>query len=156
MQHEQVNERTVALVVKGVKLSARMLAKAMQEFLKKTRDPTFKHGKQSVKSLSKHGTSLADAEIDGTNIASFKRIARKYNIDFALKRDIASIEPSWVVFFKAKDSRAIESAFNEYGKAVMKYKDRKPSMLAKLAKFKELAKNVATPAKNRNRGGIEH
>jgi len=156
LQHEQVNERTVALAIKGVKLTARLLAKAMEEFLKKVSEPTYKHGKQSVKSLSKHGTSLADAEIDGTNIASFKRIARKYNIDFALKKDITSKEPRWVVFFKANDSRAIESAFNEYGRAVMKYKDRQPSMLAKLRKFKELAKNVAAPVKNRSRGGIEH
>jgi hypothetical protein len=156
LQHEQINDRTVALAIKGVKLTARLLAKAMQEFLKMLNEPNYKHGKQSVSSLSKHGTSLADAEIDGTNIASFKRIAHKYNIDFALKKDTASREPRWIVFFKAKDSRAIESAFNEYGRAVMKYKDRKPSIIAKLQKFKELAKNVAAPVKNRNRGGIEH
>jgi len=153
---EQVNERSVALAIKGVKLTARMLAKAMKEFLKKACEPTFKHGKQSVRSLSRDGTSLADAEIDGTNIASFKKIARKYNIDFALKRDISSEQPRWIVFFKAKDSRAIESAFNEYGRAVMKYQSRKPSMLAKLRKFKELARNAVAPARNRNRGGIEH
>jgi hypothetical protein len=153
--HEQINDRSVALSVKAAKLTGRLLAKAMQNFLKKLRSPHYKQGKQSVKSLTKQGASLADAEIDGTNIGSFKRIARKYNIDFALKRDVASKEPRWVVFFKAKDSRAIESAFNEYGRAMLKAKNMKPSILAKLAKYKELAKSVDAPAKNRNRGGIE-
>jgi hypothetical protein len=156
LQHEQVNERTVAIAVKGAKLTSRTLARAMLAFIKKAREPTLKQGKQSVKSLTKQGASLADVEIDGANIASFKRIARKYNIDYALKRDTASVEPRWVVFFKAKDSKAIESAFNEYSKVVMKYQHRKPSILAKLNKFKEVAKNAAAPAKNRSRGGIEH
>ena len=156
MQHEQVNERVVALGIKSVKLTSHVFAKAMQDFIKKAREPTFKHGKQSIKSLTKQGTSLADAEIDGTNIASFKRIARKYNIDFALKRDTASTESRWIVFFKAKDSSAIESAFKEYGKVVLNYRNQKPSILAKLKKFKELARSATSPVKNRNRGGIEH
>ena len=113
------------------------------------------HGEQSLKSLTKQGVSLSDIEISGDNIGSFKRIARKYNIDFALKKDSTKDPPNWVVFFKAQDSKAIESAFKEYSAIELKHKKEKVPMLQRLAKFKEIAKSLLPPSKNRNRGGHE-
>jgi len=156
MEHEQINDKSVALSVKGVKLTGRMLAKAMQAFLKKAREPTHKHGKQSLKSLTKQGASLADIEINGGNIGSFKKIARKYNIDFALKKDDSKSPPNWVIFFKAKDSKALESAFKEYSSKNELKREKKPSMLKKLNIFKKLAKTAEPRVKNRSKGEIEH
>ena len=155
MEHEQINDKSVALSVRGAKMTGRLLAKAMQAFLKKAREPTQKHGKQSLKSLAKQGTSLADIEIDGGNIGSFKKIARKYNVDFALKKDDSKQPPGWVVFFKAKDSKALESAFKEYSRLELKVKKTKTPMLERLAKFKELAKSIVPPAKKRSKGERE-
>ena len=155
MQHEQINEKAVALSVKGVKMTARMLAKAMQAFLKKMREPTHKKGEQSLGSLRKSGASLADIEISGDNIGTFKKTARIYKIDFALRRDDSTYPPNWIVFFKAKDDKALQSAFNEYSKITLKHKAKKPSMLAKLRDLREIAKTPLAPAKNRNRGGID-
>jgi hypothetical protein len=155
MEHELVNDKSVAICVKGAKLTGRMLAQAMQALLKKMKEPGYKHGEQSLKSLTKQGASLADIEVSGENIGTFKKTARKYNVDFALKCDKSDNPPKWVVFFKAKDDKALEAAFNEYSKATLKHKAVKPSMLTKLRKFRELAKNALTPAKNRNRGGHE-
>ena len=154
MEHEQINDKSVALSVKSVKMTGRLLAQAMQAFLKKAREPTQKHGKQSLKSLSKQGTSLADIEISGDNVGSFKKIARKYNIDFALKKDDSKSPPNWVVFFKAKDSKALESAFKEYSKIELKHKEKTP-MLKRLEKFKEMAKSIVPKAKNRSKGELE-
>ena len=155
MEHEQINDKTVALSVRGAKMTGRVLAQAMRAFLKKAREPTHKHGKQSLKSLSKQGASLADIGIDGGNIGSFKRIARKYNVDFALKRDDSKQPPNWVVFFKAKDSKALESAFKEYSAKTELKREKKPSMLKRLEKFKALAKSLVPPAKNRSKGERE-
>ena len=152
---EQVNEKTVALTVKASKITGRLLAQAMRAFLKKAREPTHKNGKQSIKSLTKQGASLSSIGIDSDNIGSFNRIARKYSVDFALKRDDAEPTPKWIVFFKAKDSDAITAAFTEYSKILLKQKDRKPSLLAALEKAKELATQIAAPVKNRNKGGHE-
>lgn len=152
---EQINERTVAFSIKGAKITGRILAQAMQAFLKKAREPTYKHGKQSIKSLTKQGASLTNLEISGDNIGSFKRIARKYNVDFALKRDDAANPPRCFVFFKAKDDKALEAAFKDYTALNLKHKAREPSMLKRLFKFKEKAKAVVSPVKNRNKGGIE-
>ena len=153
--NEQINEKTVALSVKGAKITGRVLARAMRAFLKRAREPTVKHGKQSIKSLTKQGASLANVEVSGDDIGTFKRTARKYNIDFSLKRDDSETPPKWIVFFRAKDSQAIESAFKEFSAVTLKYKTKKPSMLQRLAKFRELAKSIAAPVKNRKRGERE-
>ena len=152
---EQVNDKTVALSVKAAKITGRLLAQAMQAFLKKAREPTFKHGKQSVKSLSKQGASLTSIDIDGDNIGSFNRISRKYNVDFALKRNDSVSPPKWYVFFKAKDADSLTAAFKEYGKTQLKHKEKKPSLLGRLEKAKELVSQVAPPVKNRNKVGHE-
>ena len=150
MEHEQINDKSVALYIKGGKMTSRVLAQAMRAFLKKAREPTHKHGKQSLKSLTKQGMSLTDMEIPG-EIGAFKKVARKYNIDFAVKRDDSVKPPNYVVFFKTKDDKAMESAFKEYSQDVLKHKS-KPSMLRRLDKFKEIAKSILPRAKNREKG----
>jgi len=105
--------------------------------------------------LRKQGAALADIEISGENIGSFRRIARKYNLDFALKRDDSKDPPNWIVFFKSRDDRALQSAFNEYSKSVLGQKNKKPSMLARLAKIKERLKTIAAPVKSKKRGEKE-
>jgi hypothetical protein len=151
---DELNNKSVALSVKAAKMTGRLLAKAMQAFLKKAREPTYKHGVQSVKSLTKQGAGLTNIEIGGDNIGDFKRIARKYNVDFALKRDDSETPPKWLVFFKAKDADALTAAFKEYSKVTLKVKER-PNFLEKLYKFKQKAKELAAPVKHREKGGHE-
>ena len=159
---EQVNERSVALCSRGAKMTGRMLAKMMQEYLRhvqrmknkvKTKEP--KHGKQSLNSLKKHGASLADIEITGENIGSFNRTARRHNLDFALKKDDSVDPPNWIVFFKSKDDKALDSAFKEYSKSILNQKTKKPSLKERIAKFKEMLKTVAAPVRNKKRGEHE-
>jgi hypothetical protein len=159
---DQINEKTAAISIKTSKVTGRILAKAMQALLRKMQEPHLKHGKQSVKSLTKHGACLTNVDVSGDNIGSFNKIARKYNIDFALKRDDSETntdkkaKPKYIVFFKAKDADALTAAFKEYGKIELK-KNRKPSLLGRLAKAKELvAETPAAPVKNRAKGGLEH
>ena len=146
MEHEQINDKCVALSMRGSKVTGRMLAKAMMATLrfggKMGRKLTTSHGEQSLKSLSKKGAALTDIEISGDNIGTFRKVARKYNIDFALKKDSSQDPPRWVVFFEAKNDKAMQSAFNEYAKATLKQKSKKGSMLDKLDKNKELARSA--------------
>ena len=142
MEHEQINDRSVALSVRCTKLTARTLAKALQALYRKMKKPHIKHGKQSLKSLTKDGASIADVPISGDNIGTFKKTARKYNIDFALKRDDSVSPPNWIVFFKAKDDRALQSAFKEFTAITLKKTNNKGSMLEKLNKAKELVKSI--------------
>jgi hypothetical protein len=149
MEHEVVNDKAVALSMRGSKATSRLLAQAMKAFLRKATQPRVKHGRQSLKSLSKQGATLADIEISGDNIGTFNKTARKYNIDYSLKKDISQDPPRWIVFFKAKDDKALQSAFNEYAKLTTRIKSRKPTLLERLTKNKERAR--AAPDKVRER-----
>jgi hypothetical protein len=158
---EYIEEKTVALVMRGTRVTSRMLAKAMRDFLvaaekmaSDVANPT-KHGKQSYSSLTKDGDSLSNIEITKKNIGAFDKTARKYKINYALKKDKSVAPPRWLVFFKAKDADSLTAAFKEFSNKILKTKNRKPSILTKLNKFKELAKSVAAPARSRNRGGHE-
>ena len=44
------------------------------------------------------------------NIKSFERVARKYNVDFAVKKDKTTVPPKYVVFFKGRDADAVAQA----------------------------------------------
>jgi hypothetical protein len=129
----------------------------MQAFLKRARSPTEKHGKQSLKSLTNRGASIENIEISGVSVNSFKKTARKYNIDFALKKDKSTDPPNWIVFFKSKDSKALEAAFNDYSKEVLKHKKPIEPMTKARDRFKESAEGLAPkpPVKERNKGELE-
>lgn len=48
------------------------------------------------------------------NIKSFERVARKNNVDFAVKKDKRDNEPAnYVVFSKGRDADAVAQAFKE-------------------------------------------
>ena len=124
-------------------MTARTLAKLMLAFLKKAKKLPKKRGEQSFKSLAKRGESLADIEISDDNIGTFKKIARKHDIDFNLQRDDTESPPRWVVFFRAKDNKRMEIAFKEYANTILtKQKTKKGSMLNKIAEKNELAKSI--------------
>ena len=77
-------------------------------------------------------------------IKEFEKIARKYGVDYAVKKDRSTSPPKYLIFFKARDADALTAAFTEYtGKKVKKAeKTERPSVLAKLNQFKELVKNA--------------
>lgn len=151
------NDRSVALSVKTAKITSRLLAQTMQAFLKRVKKPAPKHGRQSLKSLTKQGASIDSVPISDDNIGSFKKVARKYNIDFSLKKDKSTDPPNWIVFFKAKDGKAIGAAFNEFSKNVLKEKAPGPSIEKELERFKNIAKGIEPPApgKARDKGELE-
>ena len=60
------------------------------------------------------GCQLSNIEVTDGNIKSFEKCARKYSIDFSLKKDTSISPPRYFVFFKAKDVDVMTAAFKEY------------------------------------------
>ena len=153
---EEVENKTVALAINGGKLTVRTLRAAMLKVLaeieKKNKDsPKIPHGKQTVKELAEQNQGMSNIEVTDKNIKSFERVARKYGVDFAVKRDKAVTPPRYLVFFKGRDADAITSAFTEFTAKTVK-KAARPSVLAQLKKFSELVKNSITDrVKNREK-----
>ncbi len=119
-------------------MTAELLKWAMRRYLEQSKNPKIHHGKQSVRQLVKQGAGVKNIEITDKNIKSFERIARKYGIDFALKKDPA--EGKYYVFFKARDEDVLKTAFTEFTAKSLNRGKKKPSLLAELAHFKEAAK----------------
>lgn len=85
-------------------------------------DKTYK-GKQSMDKLMKQNVQLSNIEITDGNIKSFERVAKKYSIDFSLKKDVNADPPRYYVFFKARDADVMTAAFKEYtGQSLNKVK----------------------------------
>lgn len=52
------------------------------------------HGKQTLRQLMKHNTGVSNIEITDQNIRAFSATAKKYGIDFALKKTRAARYPA--------------------------------------------------------------
>ena len=156
---DEVRDKSVALAIKvgktGGKLTADLLKWAIRQYLQQSRNPKIHHGKQSVKQLVRQGAGVKNIEITEKNIKSFEHVAKKYGVDFALKKDPA--EWKYYVFFKARDEDALNAAFAEYtAKTIHRKAPEKPSVRQQLTHFKEVVRNmVQDKAKNRDRGGME-
>ena len=88
---EEVTNKTVSLSITTSKLTGRVLGIALRELLTAWRKgyPSLKmhHGKQTVKQLVGQNAGVSNIEITDSNIKSFERVARKYGVDFAVKKD---------------------------------------------------------------------
>lgn len=77
------------------------------------RPKTYK-GKQSIKHLMEQNAAINNIEVTDGNIKAFERTARKYGIDFALKKDSSEQPPRYLVFFKGRDVDVMTQAFKEF------------------------------------------
>ena len=161
---DEVNQKVVTLCINGGKISARILKNAIVKLLrrmeqerrqtartsKQQKEPVVYHGKQSMEKLMKQNCQLTNIEVTDGNIKSFEKYARKYNIDFSLKKDTSISPPRYFVFFKAKDVDIMTAAFKEYtGKQLSKKK--KPSLRKKLSLAKERMAKHREREKNRQK-----
>ena len=138
---EEVEQRTLTLVINGTKFSGRVLKSAVSKFVAFCRNQKAKKanvhpkGKQSVKQLTRQGQGVNTMEIDDENLRQFERIAREYGVDYAVRRDTSADTPRFLVFFKGRDSDAIMAALKEFSSA----KERKSERPSLLQKLRELA-----------------
>lgn len=164
---EEVTNKSVTLVIRTFKLTADVLRSAMsmylrahnqkknsqkalkqQEKLAKKREPPV--GKIKIKELAKQNAGMTSIEITNKNIKSFERYARKYGINFALKKDKTKDPPVYLVFFKGRDQDAIHAAFREFSQAQIR-KSNKVGIRKRLALHK-----AATKQQNKNKVRNKH
>lgn len=166
---EEVDEKTMALVISGGKISAGILKDALARYVRhveerrrltrtekraeraaaeRAKENEFKPGKKSLNSMMKEGSQLTNIEITDKNIRSFEKVARRYSIDYSLKKDKSVDPPKYLVFFRAKDVDVMTAAFKEYTGVTLK-KSRKVSIR------KRLQKAIQRSAKHREREKVK-
>ena len=140
---DEINEKTVTLYIKTGKLTAEMLQKAMKDLLAKGRQQIGKqpHGKQTLRQLMKQNTGVSNIEITDGNIKAFESTAKKYGIDYALKKDATETPPRYLVFFKGRDADVLTAAFKEFSARKLTQEQR-PSIRKVLAAFRDKAKQL--------------
>ena len=138
---EEVTQKTIALSVNVGKGAARLTEQALQKAIKKFLEQKSKapHGKQTMRQLMKQNAGVSNIEITDSNIKAFESTAKKYNIDFSLKK-VKGEQTRYLVFFKF-DADVMTAAFQEFSAKKLN-RDKKPSIRKALAAAKDKAKQL--------------
>lgn len=140
----------VNLAISTTKLTARSLLNAFRAYMNHRRNVKAKKdvardthivGEQTIGQLLGQNQGATNIEIEKTEIAGFKKILNKYGVDYAITKDCSMKLPRYLVFFKARDSDVLTAAFKEFSAETARKAER-PSMLALLAKMKDLVASV--------------
>lgn len=75
-------------------------------------------------------------------------MAKKYGVDYVLKKVSSQSPPKYLVFLKGKDVDIINMAFDEYSKKLIK---EKPSIRKTLSQMIEKAKSLGTKDRARRK-----
>ena len=104
---EEVENRTLTLVVNGTKFTARLFKTAISKYLAYRKEKKLQNsrnssvtpmGKQSVKQLIGQNQGVSNIEITDPSIKDFDRIARKYGVDYAVKKDSSTNPPKVLLY----------------------------------------------------------
>ena len=148
---EEIEQKSFNLMISTTKLTARTILNAGRTALQQYQSKLLadkSSGKQSVRMLLRQNRGVSSVEIDKTNIKGFERYAKKYGIDYAIRKDSSEVPPRYLVFFKAPDAEAFHSAFKEYSASLLN-KDKRPSVLARLQELVQAAAEL--PGKVRHK-----
>lgn len=156
-----MENRTVNLVISTSRLTMRNIVAGVRMYLqhrtkvnaaraagKKNVQEEIPHGKQTVKQLIGQNQGVSNVEVTGRNIKLFEKVAGKYGVDFAVKKDKTASPPRYLVFFKARDADALTAVLKEVTFRTMQ-REKRPSILKQLKKFQAIAASI--PGKIRNK-----
>ena len=163
---EEVENKTVTLIINSTKFTGRVLKSAICKYLahrsakrrekkvdkkaeksaaqakkqaaKEGTGYVIHHGKQSVKALIAQNQGVSNMDVSDKDLKGFEKIARKYNVDYALRKTKGQ-PPRFLVFFKARDNDALIGAMTEFTRK-REYKRDHPSIIKRLSQ--NLAQSV--------------
>ena len=144
---EDIENRSLTLMINSSKLTARTLATAFTKFLRYTRNKVKEHhdvkpqGKQTIKELIAQNQGVEKTDLaDKDEVKTFDRIAKQYGVDYAIKKGVSPEgKQRYILFFKARDRSAIDQAMSAYAADYMKkHKREHPPIEAVLDPLKEM------------------
>lgn len=158
MRHDEMYRETISVVLKCNKLTKPIfdeVCKQLNAQLNKIKEAEtqfkdeLKPKKISMSKLKKGG-NLVNMKIDDSNIKSFDKFAKKYNVDYALKKDKSTEPPTYHIFFKANDYQSINLAVEDFVKNNEKIATREP-IKDRLQNFKAEIKIIGQQERERKR-----
>ena len=101
---EEIEQKSFNIMISTTKLSARTVLRAIKAALRLYQSKA-SQGKQSVRTLLRQNRGVSSVEISKTGIRGLERYAKKYGIDYAIRKDTSEVPPRYLVFFKAPDAQ---------------------------------------------------
>ena len=153
---EEIENRTVNLVISMSRLSIRAIITALRAVLGRNRGVDRRvrhHGKQRIRQLIKQGEGVTSMEISDEKIKLFERIARKYGVDFSIVKNKTEHDSKYLVFFRAKDTDALKNVLKEYLEK-LRQKEKKPSVLQMIRNLNTKAQQIPKRVRVINREQI--
>ena len=145
---DETSQATMSLMIRSGQITARTLRDAIRQILMKrdvleTRVRDSSTEKQTLRTLVRDGSEMTNIRVSRENIGDFEYIARKYDIDYSLKRDRSGEEPCYRVFFRARDWETLFNALEEYARRTELRRDRAEEPLSvqrQLERYRETAR----------------
>lgn len=107
------NRKILGITIECAKMTPEIFEKAIKEMINNISNHK-SNGKTTLNSLLKDG-KVDNIEVNDSNIGSFAKTARKYNLTYALKRTKAEDgRKCYIVCFQGKDLDTMQRAFKEY------------------------------------------
>ena len=97
------------------------------------------HGEMTGKQILQKDQGVQKIDIDKAGLRDFRKIARRYGVDFAIVKSTNLDPPVYTCFFKGRDQDAIDNILRDYGAKTLDM-EKKPSVVKKLH---DLVKEVA-------------
>lgn len=141
----QIFVMTIRVAEKSTKSIMQSINKAFQK--RAAKKNLIVSGKQPLKKLMKHNSSLQTVALHGKTLKLFKRVAAKYEIDFAIKKDPKN-KGIYYAFFKAKDAEVLEMAFGEFSDKALNVK---APVKEQIDRSKEIANEVNQERQQQNK-----
>lgn len=142
---EDLEQKTVTLIIKTGKLTGRTLGKACSKLLHYSTNKIKHHkevkpkGKQSVKKLIAQNQGVETAELaNKEEMKKFDRLAKRYGVDYAIRKGFSEQgEPRFMLFFKGRDRQAIDQVLASYMREwSQQRREEKPSLRQELMELK--------------------
>lgn len=135
-------QHVLDLCIQAEKMTRATLLSALKDFMA---HKSTKKGKTTYSHLVQeaHG-KLESIEVTESNIKDFQKVAAKYDINFALKRDKSTQPPTYHVFFASASAKNFNKAFTEYLAEVSANNEKSPHQHQfNIEKFQENAQTIS-------------
>lgn len=165
---QEVNMKTTCIAIQSSEKVGQAFMRGLNGFVEKQKRVILSAGSTNksapnkevagkivkVKDLRKDGSQVEYVDMGNDELKNFRKYARKYGVTYSMEKNKATDPPTYLIYFKAKDSTLINKAISEYVSDTLKGKNKSPMQTLKDKLVKAKAKSANQPKKLRNKEQI--
>lgn len=165
---QEVNMKTTCIAIQSSEKAGQAFMRGLNGFVEKQKSVIRSAGSTNksapnkevagkivkVKDLRKDGSQVEYVDMGNDELKNFRKYARKYGVTYSMEKNKATSPPTYLIYFKAKDSTLINKAISEYVSDTLKGKNKSPMQTLKDKLVKAKAKSANQPKKLRNKEQI--